>query len=410
MSPFSSPASRRQALAVAAGVLFAACAALAVHGIPVVDEWAHYYQIQEFLRGHYTPIEGLTTIPGYHAVAAAALRLLHGDSLGLARAVTMGFAVLAVPAFAGIRRAVAPDEDPTLPTLQFLLFPLLFPFCFLVYTDLPSLALVLWSLRHALAGRHRTAGLLGFASLLVRQNNIVWIGFIALLQAQDIRARNPTWAARRRAFPVLLPYALNAVAFAGYWLWNGSISMSRVATDMHPDLTLHAGNLFFMLFLAGVFLAPLMAIWLPRYLRSTRNNAWLTLVPLLFGVLYASAFVVDHVANLFGMDYYLRNFILVFVSGHRAAWVGFGAIAVTAACALTQVRWQRRAYVLLLPVAVAFVSFLWLIEQRYYLIPFALLLALRTTEDRRAEWLMLALWAPVSVFFLYGMLTLRFFL
>jgi alpha-1,2-glucosyltransferase len=410
MQPFSSPASRRQALTVALGVLLCAAAAIAVHGMPVVDEWAHFHQVKQFLQGHYTPIDGLTTIPGYHAVVALVERAFDSESLGLARSVTMAFALLAVPAFSGIRRAVAPAEDPTLPTLQFLFFPLFFPFCFLVYTDVPSVALVLWALRCSLTGHHRAAGLFGLLSLLVRQNNIVWIGFIALLQALEIRARHPTREARLRASRSLIPHALNAVAFAGYWVWNGSISMSRVATEMHPDLTLHAGNLFFMLFLAGVFLSPLMVLWLPNYLRAVPSRPWLLAIPVAFGALYAVAFVVDHVANLFGMDYYLRNFILVYVSEHRVASVGFGVTAVAAACALSQVRWQRTSFALLLPVSMVFVSFLWLIEQRYYLIPLALLLALRVLEDRRVERIMLGLWIPVALAFLYGMVTREFFL
>ena len=63
-----------------------------------------------------------------------------------------------------------------------------------------------------------------------------------------------------------------------------------------------------------------------------------------------------------------------------------------------------------LPVSAAFVCLFWLIEQRYYLVPFALLFALRTTEDRRAEVLTLTLWIPVALAFLHGMVNFEFFL
>lgn len=410
MRPFSAPASRRQLALACVGIVLCASAAIAVHGLPVVDEYAHYYQIQEFLRGRYRPIDGLTTIPGYHALAAIVLKVAQVESLSLARVVTMAFALASLPAFAGIRRALDPGADPLRPTLQFLFFPIYFPFCFLVYTDVASVALVLWTLLCALTGRHWLAGLLGLASLCVRQNNVMWIGFIALLVAQQIWAAHPTPRERWCAARALVPYALCAAAFAGYWRWNGSIAMSHVGGEMHPDLTLHAGNLYFMLFLAGLFLAPLMAIWLPRYLAAVRSRPLLLAIPLLGGVVYTGAFVVDHIANTFGMDYYLRNFTLVYVTEHPAAFVGFGAVAVAAACGLTQVRWQRASFALLLPTAMLFVSFSWLIEQRYYLIPFALLFALRRAEDRRVERLLLALWIPVAVWFLYGIVTKDFFL
>lgn len=409
--PFSSPASRRQAVWVAAAVLLAVAAAIAaVHDRPVVDEWSHFAQVKEFLRGNYKPLEALTMLPGYHATVAAAAKLAHDESLGFARLATLALGILAIPAFAGIRRAVAPGEDPLVPTLQFVFFPLLFPFCFLVYTDVPSLALVLWTLRASLAGRDVAAGAIGIVALLFRQTNVVWIGFIALLRAIEICSLHASWRERGRAAIALWPYALNAVAFVGYWAWNGSIALSRFGETMHPDLSLHTGNLYFMLFVGAVFLAPLHAIWIRRYASAASARPILWLLPIAMLVLYAATFVIDHEANLFGTDYYLRNRILVYVNEHRWALVGLGIVAAIAACGFSQVRWQRKWSGLLLPVSMVFVCFFWLIEQRYYLVPFALLFALRTTEDRRAEVLTLALWIPVALAFLYGMVNFEFFL
>lgn len=409
--PFSSPASRRQAVWVAAAVLLGVCAAIAaVHDRPVVDEWAHFAQVQEFLRGNYKPLEALTMLPGYHATIAAAGKLAHDESLGFARLATLAFGILAIPAFAGIRRAVAPGEDPVVPTLQFVFFPLLFPFCFLVYTDVPSLALVLWALRASLAGRDVAAGAIGIVALLFRQTNVVWIGLIALWRLIEICSRHESWSARGRAALALWPYALNAAAFLGYWVWNGAIALSRFNESMHPDFSLHSGNLFFMLFVAAVFLAPLHAVWIPRYIAAARARPVLWLLPLALLALYAATFAVDHIANLFGMEYYLRNFILVYVKDHPWAHLGLGIVAAIAACGLYGVRWQRASFALVLPVSAAFVCLFWLIEQRYYLVPFALLFALRTTEDRRAEALTLALWIPVALAFLYGMVNFEFFL
>jgi hypothetical protein len=256
--PFSSPASRRQAVWVAVAALLAVAAAIAaVHDRPVVDEWAHFAQVREFLRGNFKPLEALTMLPGYHATVAAAAKLAHDESLDFARLVTLAFGILAIPAFAGIRRAVAPGEDPLVPTLQFVFFPLLFPFCFLVYTDVPSLALVLWALRASLAGRDVAAGAIGIVALLFRQTNVVWIGLIALWRLIEICSRHESWSARGVP-PSLWPYALNAAAFVGT-AWerrDRAVAPTSRCTRIQPahrQSLLHAVR-------GQVFLAPLHAV------------------------------------------------------------------------------------------------------------------------------------------------------
>jgi alpha-1,2-glucosyltransferase len=408
--PFSSSASRRQASIVALAALFAAAAALAVGGARLADEWVHYRQVEWFASGHYAVVEELTTIPGFHAIVALVHRAFGGESVGLSRSVTMVFAVIAALGFASIRRALAPTDDPSLPTLQFIFFPILFPFCFLLYTDVPSLALVLWAFRYSLDRRHLAAGALGIAALFVRQTNIVWIGCIALLQMAPLLSPGVSWRARLRAAIALWPYAAGIAVFAGYWLWHGSVSLSRSQARAHPDLALHSGNLFFMLLLIGIFFLPLMPIWLSRYARSVMARPALLALPVLLGVLYATTFKVDHPYNFTLPEIILRNSVLVLVAQNRYAFVAFGVVAVAAACAISQVRWQRPSFILILLVSMLFVSASWLIEQRYYLIPIALLLALRVTENRRAERMLLALWMPVAVGFLYGMLSYQFFL
>ncbi len=407
---FSSPESRREAAIVAVAVLLVAAGAIAAGGPRLADEWVHYRQVEWFAAGRYEVVEELTTIPGFHAVVAAVWRVFHSESLALARGVTMAFGLLAAFGFARIRQALFPDEDPWLATLQYVFFPILFPFCFLVYTDVPSLALVLWAFRCALDRRHRLAGALCIAALLFRQTNIVWIAFIVLLQTIDLWRAGGSWRERLRASVVLWPYAVAAMMFAAYWFWHGTLSMSRSQARAHPDLTFHTGNLFFMLFLVGLFFLPLLPVWLARYARAARAQPALLAVPLLLGMLYAFTFKVDHPYNVIFPEFILRNGILVYVAHHHWASVAFGAVATVAGCAVSQVRWQRPAFVLLLPASILFVSASWLIEQRYYLIPIALLLALRRAEDRRAERLMLAYWIPVAVGFMYGMQSYAFFL
>ena len=336
--------------------------------------------------------------------------LLTLESLAAARVITMGFLLAAAWAFAGIRKRLAGSEDATLATAQLMFLPILFPYGFLLYTDVPSVALVLWMFRLSLDGRHATAGALGIAALGVRQTNVVWIGFIALFDwcamRPSMRSGRAWLAAARR----LWPYAVPVAAFVLFWLWRGKISMSQAQAPAHPDFSLHTGNLFFMLALAGLLFLPLMPTWLLRFVRAARLRPLWWLLPALLALLYATTFTADHPYNRIFPEYVLRNGVLMRVAEHGAAFVALGALATVAGTALCQVRWLRPAGALLVPVSALFVCASWLIEVRYYLIPFAFFNALRVFEDRRAETLMLLCWMPLSLLCLYGMLDFRFFL
>ena len=404
-----SPA-RRSLLPILAGALFAAAAIVAaLQGVPLADEIVHYRQAQAFATGSFAVDPDLTTIPGFHAVVAAVLAALPVASLGAARGVTMVFALVAVAGFASIRRALAPADDWRLPTAQLLFLPILFPFAFLLYTDVPSLALVVWALRFALDGQHARAGAAGIASLLVRQTNVVWIAFISLLPLLDTRPGAGGAYRQRPTARTLWPYAIAIGAFAGYWLWQGRTSLSTTQAHAHPDFSLHSGNLFLMLFVAAILFAPLLPAWLARYAAAARAQpAWLA-VPIVFGILYAATFRSDHPYNAFLPDIVLRNGLLRYVTGHAWASVAFGAIGVVGACALSQVRWLRPSFALLMPVSALFVCASWLIEVRYYITPLALLLALRAPEGRRAERLLLLWWMPLALALFAGMMRVRYF-
>lgn len=75
------------------------------------------------------------------------------------------------------------------------LFPVHFFFIFLYYTDTASTFFFLASWLAAIKRRYVTSGLLGTASILIRQTNVVWVGFIAawscIEMAQKISQSHP---------------------------------------------------------------------------------------------------------------------------------------------------------------------------------------------------------------------------
>src|SRR3546814_11420877 len=101
--------------------------------------------------------------------------------------------------------------DPHASRSAALLFflPFLFPYYFLVYTDVLSWLLVLCALLATLERRHVLAALALALSIGVRQNNVVWAGFMPLLALWPT-LQEAGWSPWRRAGEVARvawPYA-----------------------------------------------------------------------------------------------------------------------------------------------------------------------------------------------------------
>lgn len=391
-------------------MLYVAAAVLA-YGVPhpFADELIHFAQVDMFRMGDFRVLtDYLTTIPGFHALVAAGMAAFGLEGIGAARTLCTLFGLAAIAGFHALRRAAWPAEG-SLATLQFAALPLLVPFVFLVYTDALSLALVLWAATATLRSRHGVSALLLLLSLAVRQNNVVWVGFLALLAVWPIWRREGLHGWRtilRRAWPYFMP----VFAFCGFWLWNGSISMSPTQAAMHPDLSFHVGNLYCLLFVLGVLL-PLQTIGnLGRFgRRALARPLWLAWPALVFAAFWFG-FTADHPANAIMTDVFLRNRLLVAITADPLLRALTGVLIAASAAALTTWRLQPHEAWWLIPFSVVFLAGSWLIEQRYVLLPLAFLLAFRSHLDRRVEWATFALWLVAAVWIVHGTLAGHFFL
>ena len=122
-----------------------------------------------------------------------------------------------------------------------------------------------------------------------------------------------------------------------------------------------------------------------------RPSTWVALVVAL--AVFWSGFAADHPYNADNL--FVRNHILEWAKTswtHRLAF--FLPVAITCV-SLPSVRLSSGGW-LVYPATVAFLLPSWLIEQRYYLIPFALLLADREPLDPRVEWIQVGFSAVLS--------------
>lgn len=372
------------------------------------DEVNHYPQIVLFLRGDFRALLDLTTIPGYHAAVAALLWLCGAGSLDAARLVNAGFGLVVAAGFHALRRQLWPGSE-TIATAQLLVLPILVPLFFIVYTDVFALALLVWATLATLKQRHGWSALGLLVLIGVRQHEVIWVGFLAALAAW------PLWRERGfRAWRAIAasgwPYLVPVAGFLGFWWWNGSISLSRGQAALHPDLSLHAGNLYFALFLAGILLPLHVLVGLREFAASAARRPWLMAVPVLVFAGFWWGFHVDNPYNTVSPWYYLRNGVLLAVDSQPGWRAAFGGVATAAACGLACTRLRPPGAAWLYAFAALFLAASWLIEQRYVLVPLVLWLAFREHRGRAIENATFALWLVLAVFVFWGTVGARFFL
>lgn len=123
-------------------------------------------------------------------------------------------------------------------------FPVLYFFTFLYYTDSGSVFFVLLTYYLSLRGNHFAAALAGSASIFLRQTNVIWVIFTAGVTAlrtihksmdKTALGDSPGFLGELKAycimfckhffelFKCLWSYGLVVVGFAGFVVWNGGI-------------------------------------------------------------------------------------------------------------------------------------------------------------------------------------------
>ena len=395
-------------LGILCGLLYVAAAVAVRWKPPYTDEITHYAQIWLFAHGHWRVLPELTTIPGYHLVAAGVLRLTGDVSLQGTRLLGTAFTLAAAAGFHALRARLWPGTQ-TLATAQLLALPILVPLYFLAYTDVFALALLLWAAWAAVCSRHWLAAALLVALVGVRQHEVVWSGLFALfaMGRTDWREVLRHW---HETVIAMIAYMLPVAVFVGFWAWNGSISLSHSQAALHPDASLHLGNLLFALVVVGVLLPLQVAQGFARAAHAIVRQPWLAVLPLLLMFGFWFLFSADNPYNGALPGFYLHNRLPMLIE-HRPWIRSIAAMVATAcACALaaTPLRPARARW--LFAIAALFLAASWLVELRYVAVPMVLWLALREHRSRAVEWATFALWLALAVWIMSGVLAQRFFL
>jgi len=204
-----------------------------------VDEIHHYSQIKMFAEGEFDIYWKLTVLPGYHAIVAAMAWLAGDHSLATVRALSQLLCFPAIILFFLCARELGKANRFSL-SLLFFLSPLVFHFFFLLYTEIPSLLFLLGALLLTLKRRYQLAGLVVLLSLLLRQTNVIWGLFYALIALGQEgvwgRLARRDWRPVLRCFARLWLFALAGFAFLAYVYWN-AVLCRRARRNSEPYMS-----------------------------------------------------------------------------------------------------------------------------------------------------------------------------
>ena len=317
------------------------------------------------------------------------------------RVISLVFSLLGVYIFYLLARELK-HKNPGLKTLQFLFLPIALPFYFLVYTDIPSLMIVLAAFYLVLKRRYHLAGILAILSIAFRQNNIIWLGWLAVfIFIKEVWPKinfKTLWRYLQQSWV----FALGAAAFAGFIYWNGGISLAKAEEWAHPSFSLYLGNVYLILFAFAIIFWPL-ELDLGKKLHQLWQNKWrlggfiVTTLGLFFT--YQNNFTNSHPYNQH--TFALHNLILVkMVENPTLKLVAFVPIILAILILFTR-RLRQPKYSWFYLFSVLFVLPSWLIEPRYFFLPFALYLLFREKANPQAEW-RLIVWEVILALSLVG--------
>ncbi len=385
------------------------------------DERVHARQIQNLVAwmtdgGVFDALH--PAIPGYHFVIAVVAALTGASSVAAYRATSVTLGLLLAAAAFTLTWALS-NEDARLSTLrmmQVFFLAISFPFLGLLYTDLFSASLVLFSFALLFRERYAWAGVVGTLSMAVRQNNVLWLGAAFLLtcvglwrktaaDVQHLPERDNVHrstqllqdrrlfivspdAIVRRVLPSLAPFLVGFTAFAAFVVWNGG-QIALADRRAHPPFTFHLGNVWAITFTACFLFLPLAIARACDIVRLCRGNVdalWLGAAAV--ASLYLMTFRPTHPYNF--LPWWLHNKVLLLATSSLMWKLVFLVPLLYQVLVFMRTPLWRPELHLLYPFAALYLAASWLIEPRYFFIPLMLFLLFRRPQERWVEWALVA--------------------
>ena len=375
---------------------------------PLADERFHYAEFKLLYHGHWEIKSYLTTIPGYHLVIAGLARVLNSDRLFTMRNISLMFSLLTIPVVWLIGKKLGWNEKEEKNRIaQFIVLPLSLPFFFLAYTDMFSLLIFLISFYFLLAKKYKLSGFFIILSCLVRQTNIIWLlfewGYIFL---ETVGFKTFSTEALLKFVKKTWVYFLGTVAFFVFVYLNDGVA---VGDRTNQQMGFFLGNIYFCLFLFFALFLPLHLKNVGKILEFIKKHYFLSLA--VVSIIASSFLFVPRVLHIYNIDaYFLRNDFIKFVYAYPLALFVYFILITIAVFSLMVTKLTMKNAWIMYPATLLLLAPSWLIEQRYFIVPFVLFILLREKIDEKSERAMICINALIAIIFLFVIFSRKFFI
>lgn len=383
------------------------------------DENIHSWQIQQFLSGNFKHHPNLTTLPGYHYLMYFFSKVFGITSISGMRYITFSFGILAFLFFYFSAKKISPD-NAHMKTLQFFFLPILFQYSFLVYTDVTSLFFVLAAFFFAIKKHNNISFIFIFASIFMRQTNIIWLLFIfiAIYFINYGYAFDKTKIVQHCKKNIL--YIAGITAFIAFIFFNKGFALGD--KEMHPWFSFHLGNIYIILIAFFFLFLPLNIYNFSKIfsfinpVRKRLSNG-VKKKPIILGVLFIFFLVYiftstySHYYNQEKYVFYIKNVLLVFLNKYTIMKMLFFLLIAYSILSLAVTKLHEKWQYLIYPATILLLLPSSLIEHRYYIIPFSLFILFKQKQSRGRgiEYSQIVIFIIVSLGIMYGLSQEKFF-
>ena len=386
------------------------------------DEGNNMKVIRKLVMDDFDIIGYTTVVPGYHFVTAWFLKLMNINKtkiydVAASRFVTLLISLITLFFFWRLAVMISPNYSD-IKLLQFFFFPTIFSFFYLVYTDVLSLLWVLVTMFLLFERKYLLCGVTAIISVAIRQNNIVWFIFPCLYiffthySQSIIISKNKVFLQMMSLWQYLKQikvFLIGLVLFAIFVYINKGVSMGDHAT--HP-VTLSLTNTYFCLFLSFIFFLPLHINNLSKVQTLLTKHKELVLISILAFIISLVNFKITHRLNLLDgvQDFWLRNVMLHYLMNNLVLKIIFSFGVVYSILSLAVTELHRKIFYLLYPITLIFLSLSWMIEPRYYFIPFTLFILFKKESTQLVEKSTLVIFICISTILFCGIKNALFFI
>jgi len=372
------------------------------------DERAHFMTITEISLDKISAetLNRNAQIPTYYYLFAGLKRIFGIEDIMFLRLAQTLLSILTILVVWLTVKEVDPI-NAQIKTIQVMLLPTLNIFLVLVYNESLTLLFTLLSFYTVLKKRYLLSWLTLLFSIMLRQNNIIWLLFLLAYQWLDIIGYRFDLPKLKQFIKQVWGYLFSILFIAIFFYLNKGPALA----DQHANpLTIHSENIFFLLLILPTLFLPVIFIKINQIIKIIlkKKNLWIIL-PVLF-LVYWYFFKADNFFNSQHYIFHLRNkLIWLILESNWNKTLFFIPIALGFLFLLIEKFINQKYYPLYL-FSLFYLSTLWLIEPRYYIIPLTFFVIFRKIDNIKIEWAQTIYMTIFALYLIWGSVKFLFFL